>query len=58
MPKKTSNPEDVPFSVQLRLTPEEKTRLMIIAIKKGKTLSQWISQELKDYLAKKTDDIQ
>lgn len=58
MPKKTSNPEDVAFSVQLRLTPEEKTRLMIIAIKKGKTLSQWISQELKDYLAKKTDDIQ
>lgn len=56
MPNKHQNPDDVPFSVQLRLTVEEKQKLMIIAIKKGKTLAQWISQELKDYLARKKDD--
>jgi len=56
MPNKHPNPDDIAFTVQLRLTVEEKQRLMILAIKKGRTLAQWISQELKDYLAKKKDD--
>lgn len=56
MPKKHSNPDDVAFSVQLRLTPDEKTKLTVRAIRKGKTLAQWISEELKSYLKRLPDD--
>lgn len=52
MPKKHPNPDDVAFSVQLRLTPLEKEWLTIIAMRKGSSLARLISDEMKAYLDK------